>query len=53
MYEKIKIGKNPERRHLKNCLRKVHTKFREAAMIGKTQKSENTVTVGRIRVLAF
>ena len=37
-YEKCKNRKNPERRHLKNCLRKVHTKFREAAMIEKLKK---------------
>ena len=42
MYEKIKIGKNPEKHHLKNCIKKLCTKFHEPRTIGKTSKMKNS-----------
>ena len=42
MYEKIKFGKKPEKRHLKNCIKKLCTKFHEPRTIGKTSKMKNS-----------
>ena len=45
-HEKIRIEKNAERRHLENCMKKVCAKFHEATTMGKTSKTQNTLSVG-------
>ena len=38
----IRITKNGEKRHLKNCIKKLYKKFHEPRTIGKTSRMKNS-----------
>ena len=44
--------KNAERHPLENCMKNVCTKFHEAAPMGKTLKTRNTLSVGTVGTIS-